>query len=233
MITVGGLMAEIVLESLIMTLILASNSPRRKQLLALGGWSFTLAPAEVDERPLPDEAAADYVLRLAQEKARAAAQSGADGLVLAADTTVVDEGAILGKPADAAEARSMLRQLRGRTHQVYTALAVLRSTDGRLLTDRCVTDVPMRRYSDAEMEAYVGSGDPLDKAGAYAIQHAGFHPVEKLAGCYANVVGLPLCHLARTLRKLDVRPAADIPSACQAALGYRCPVYARVLSGEI
>jgi MAF protein len=216
-----------------MTLILASNSPRRKQLLALGGWDFSVAPAEVDERPLPGEGAADYVLRLAQEKARTAARAGAEGLVLAAETTGVEEGAILGKPRDAAEALDMLRRLRGRTHRVYTALAVLRTADGLLLTDLCATDVPMRDYTEAEMQAYVSSGDPLDKAGAYAIQHAGFHPVERLEGCYANVVGLPLCHLARTLRKLGVQALVDVPAACQATLDYHCLVHEQVLRGDI
>jgi MAF protein len=210
-------------------ILLASNSPRRKQLLALAGWPYRIQPAEVDETPLPGEPAEAYVLRLAESKARAAAGSAEDGLVLAADTTVVDAGAILGKPNDADQARAMLRQLRGRSHQVLTALAVLQSRSDRLLTDVCVTDVPMRAYTEAEIEAYVASGDPLDKAGAYAIQHAGFHPVASLAGCYANVVGLPLCHLARTLRKLSLPPRADLPQACQAALGYQCPVYEQIL----
>lgn len=210
-------------------ILLASNSPRRKQLLALAGWPYRIQPADVDETPLPGEPAEAYVLRLAESKARAAAGSAEDGLVLAADTTVVDAGAILGKPNDADQARAMLWQLRGRTHQVLTALAVLQSHTDRLLTDVCATDVPMRAYTEAEIEAYVASGDPLDKAGAYAIQHAGFHPVESLAGCYANVVGLPLCHLVRTLRKLGLLPRADLPQACQAALGYQCPIYEQIL----
>lgn len=210
-------------------ILLASNSPRRKQLLALAGWPYRIQPAEVDETPLPGEPAEAYVLRLAESKARAAAASAEDGLVLAADTTVVDAGAILGKPNDADQARAMLRQLRGRTHQVLTALAVLQGCSDRLLTDVCATDVPMRAYTEAEIEAYVASGDPLDKAGAYAIQHTGFHPVASLAGCYANVVGLPLCHLARTLRKLGIPPQADLSQACQAALGYQCPVYEQIL----
>mgnify|MGYP001085870603 FL=1 len=210
-------------------ILLASNSPRRKQLLALAGWPYRIQPAEVDETPLPGEPAEAYVLRLAESKARAAAGSAEDGLVLAADTTVVDAGAILGKPNDADQALAMLRQLRGHSHQVLTALAVLQSRSGRLLTDVCVTDVPMRAYTEAEIEAYVASGDPLDKAGAYAIQHAGFHPVASLAGCYANVVGLPLCHLARMLRTLGLPPQADLPQACQAALGYQCPVYEQIL----
>ena len=211
-------------------LVLASNSPRRRELLALGGWKYFTQPAEVDETPLPGEPAASYVQRLAEAKARAAARAGANGVVLAADTTVVSEGSILGKPRNAAQARQMLLNLRGRTHQVLTALAVLHTPSGRLLTDLCATAVPMRQYSDAEIEAYIASGDPLDKAGAYAIQHAGFHPVEALNGCYANVVGLPLCHLVRTLCKLGLPPQTDLPQACQAALGYRCSVFSPILA---
>ncbi len=152
-------------------------------------------------------------------------------LIIAADTTVADEGNILGKPADAAEAESMLRRLRGRQHQVYTALAVLRTADGRLWHDLGVTDVPMRLYSDEEIQSYVSSGDPLDKAGAYAIQHAGFHPVASLQGCYANVMGLPLCHLTRLLRQVGIQPEQPVADACQAALAYTCGVYAQILGG--
>jgi MAF protein len=215
-------------------LVLASNSPRRRQLMALGGWTFTLVPTEVDERPLSGERPKEYVLRLAEGKARAAARLAPQGaLVVAADTAVVDGSEILGKPADAQQAEAMLRRLRGRTHQVFTALAALRLADSLLLTDWCCTQVPMRDYSDEEIHAYIATDDPLDKAGAYAIQHSGFRPVERLWGCYANVMGLPLCHLARTLQKLGVPPEADIPQACQAALKYDCPVYAQVLRGEI
>lgn len=211
-------------------IVLASNSPRRKQLLALGGWSYHIQPVDVDETPHKGESAPDYVRRLAESKARAAAREGAAGLVLAADTTVADQAGLLGKPRHAAEARSMLLRLCGHTHQVFTALAVLHTSSGQLLTDLCVTDVPMRRYSEIEIQDYIASGDPLDKAGAYAIQHAGFHPVERLAGCYANVVGLPLCHLARMLRSLAVFSPADVPQTCQAALGYQCPVYEQILA---
>ena len=100
----------------------------------------------------------------------------------------------------------MLRRLRSRTHQVYTGIAVMPLSDGNLLTDLCVTDVPMRAYSDEEIDAYVATGDPLDKAGAYAIQHPDFHPVESMSGCYASVMGLPLCHLTRTLRNTRDSP---------------------------
>ena len=212
-------------------LVLASNSPRRRQLLALG-WKFQVIPAEVDERPLPGEQPKDYVLRLAEGKARVAgSRSPRDAIVIAADTTVVDGTDILGKPVDNHQAQAMLHRLRGRSHQVYTALALLRIADGALLTDWCRTDVPMRDYSDQEMLAYIATGDPLDKAGAYAIQHNGFKPVEHLEGCYANVMGLPLCHLTRTLEKLGAHPETDLPQTCQSALDYICPVYQQVLKG--
>ncbi len=215
-------------------LVLASNSPRRRQLMALGGWTFTLIPAEVDESPIAGEQPKEYVLRLAEDKARAAAKGAPmDALVIAADTTVVDGSEILGKPADTRQAEAMLRRLRGRSHQVYTALAVLRPTNGVLLTDWCRTEVPMRDYSDEEMIRYIATGDPMDKAGAYAIQHDGFRPVERLWGCYANVMGLPLCHLVRTLEKAGMIPESDVPQACQAALQYDCPVFTQVLRGEI
>jgi septum formation protein len=214
-------------------LILASNSPRRRELLALGNWMFHVQPAEVDENQRPGEAPGDYVLRLAESKVRACAARAHSGqTIVAADTTVAIDGGILGKPLSMAEAIAMLGRLRGRNHQVYTGLAVLRMSDGELLTDLCVTDVPMRSYSDEESEAYVLSGDPLDKAGAYGIQHAGFHPVERMEGCFASVMGLPLCHLVRTLRQLDVAPNADVPGECQATLNYQCPISRQVLRGD-
>jgi septum formation protein len=214
-------------------LVLASNSPRRRALLTLGGREFLSRPADVDESILPGEAPGDYVLRLAESKARACAVSASPGqLVLAADTTVVDGSTILGKPADADEAFRMLRRLRGRDHQVYTGLALLKAPDGKLVRDLCVTDVPMREYNDDEIEAYVGTGDPLDKAGAYAIQHAGFHPVDSLHGCYASVMGLPLCHLSRSLAQFGISPKADQVIRCLSEFDYDCPISPAVLRGE-
>jgi len=230
-------------------LVLASNSPRRRELLALGGWMFNIRPTEVDERQRPGEAPGTYVLRLAESKARACAGSpqnrggmsptnmgmisaGDDLTILAADTAVVDGKAILGKPKDMAEAVEMLRRLRSRTHQVYTGIAVMKLSSGNPGTDLCVTDVPMRAYSDEEIDAYIATGDPLDKAGAYAIQHPLFHPVETMSGCYASVMGLPLCHLTRTLRPLDIAPSTDISAECQSCLNYTCPISAAVLRGE-
>ena len=218
---------------------LASNSPRRKELLTLLGLPFRACPAEIDESVLPGESPRAYVLRLAEGKARAvaarggAAQVPTDSLVIAADTTVADGSNILGKPEDEQQAMEMLTRLRGHLHQVYTAVAVLRAADGMLLLDTCATDVPMREYSQAEIATYVATGDPLDKAGAYAIQHDGFRPVEHLEGCYANVVGLPLCHLTRLLRKLNVEPQENVPAACQAALKYECPVFEKILTADI
>lgn len=214
-------------------LILASNSPRRKQLLALTGWNFEVQPADINEDLLSGEKPGDYVLRLAESKAREIARmAGAASIILAADTTVVDADAILGKPLDSAEAASMLRSLRGHAHQVYTGLAVCRAHQEKPVTDLCVTDVPMRNYPDEEMLAYAASGDPLDKAGGYAIQHPDFHPVENMSGCFASVMGLPLCHLARCMKKLGVDAAVDIPAACQSALDYDCPVWRKILMEE-
>jgi MAF protein len=211
--------------------VLASNSPRRRELLALGGWTFSVRPADVDETPLPGETPGTYVLRLAESKAKACALTAAPGeVIVAADTTVAIDGRILGKPRDAAEAVEMLRLLCGRRHQVHTGIGVKKGDV--LLTDLCTTDVPMRSYSADEIMAYVATGDPLDKAGAYAIQHAGFHPVENLSGCFASVMGLPLCHLLRLLRRVDVLPAADVPGGCQATLAYKCPITDAVLRGE-
>jgi septum formation protein len=214
-------------------LVLASNSPRRRELLALGGWSFEPRSPEVDESQHPGEEAGEYVLRLAESKAHTcAATARQDSIIIAADTTVVDNKTILGKPADAAEAAEMLRRLRWRSHLVYSGICVIRTSDGNLGRDLCVTQVPMRNYSDREIDAYVSSGDPLDKAGAYGIQHPQFHPVESMSGCYASVMGLPLCHLTRTLRPLGILPPNELAKECQSWLNYACPISARVLQGE-
>jgi septum formation protein len=220
-----------VLESSPVTLILASNSPRRRQLIALTGWDFIISVSDVDESTRENESPAKYVLRLAEDKARAGVtRAQADQIILAADTTVVDGSDILGKPTDEVEAIQMLTRLRGRTHQVYTGIALLRMSDGLLLKDLCVTDVPMRDYSDEEIRSYVATRDPLDKAGAYAIQHARFSPVASMDGCYASVMGLPLCHVVRMMRKMGVEPNANVPVNCQTLLEYECPVFESILN---
>jgi septum formation protein len=211
-------------------LLLASKSPRRRELLVLGGWKFRTASSQIDESLQPAEAPSAYVLRLAEAKARVCAERASHSqIVIGADTAVVDGGNILGKPATHDEAVDMLERLRGHSHRVYTGIAALRKSDGCLVTDLCVTRVPMRDYSNQEVEAYVQSGDPFDKAGGYAIQHRGFQPVDGLSGCYASVMGLPLCHLVRTLRRLELDPAADVAAECQTALHYSCPVTDAIL----
>ena len=213
-------------------LVLASNSPRRRHLLALADWMFSVSVADVDESLRWNESPKEYVLRLAETKARAIA-AHADQIILAADTAVVDGNDVLGKPKDMAEAVTMLTRLRGHTHQVYTGVALLRLSDGLLLKELCVTDVPMRDYSDEEINTYVQTGDPLDKAGAYAIQHPQFHPVAGMSGCYASVMGLPMCHVVRMLRKIEISPRANVPVNCQTLLEYQCPVSRAILSGAM
>ena len=212
---------------------LASNSPRRRELLSLFGLEYAIRPAPVDETPRQGENPAGYVRRLADEKAWVCARTAQpEEIIIAADTTVTLEGEILGKPQDAQEAAGMLRRLRGRHHQVCTATAVMNMNTGALIPDLCVTDVPMRNYSEEELLAYAASGDPLDKAGGYAIQHPVFRPVDSLQGCHASVMGLPLCHLGRSLEKAGITPTVDFPAACQSSLGYNCPIHARVRNGE-
>ena len=226
------------------TLVLASGSPRRRDLLALGGWAFAAQAADAVEIPEPGESPEAFVRRMSLTKAQMVARvrpaassrehpNGA--LVIGADTVVTIDGRILGKPADAAQAVEMLDQLRGRVHQVLTGLTVLDTAQGQTYTDLACSNVPMRPYTAPEVEAYVATGDPLDKAGAYAIQHPDFHPVDEAAfgDCFANVMGLPLCHLLRRLRRLGMEAPTDLPAACQQFIPYQCPVYAAILKEEI
>ena len=214
-------------------LVLASSSPRRRELLSIAGFMFNTVKVDVDESPLPDEEPCPYVLRLSHSKAQAAAKlvEGAPHkpLILAADTTVADNGEILGKPPNAEAAEQVLKQLRGRTHQVHTAVTVLNTETGQLEQEVASTDVPMRHYSDEEIAAYIETGDPFDKAGGYAIQHPDFRPVETRTGCYANVVGLPLCHLLKILRRMEIPVTQDIPFLCQSAHEYECGVFSSIL----
>lgn len=186
-----------------MQFVLASGSPRRRELLASLGIEFVVIKSDIDETQGADEDPYVYVRRLSGEKAQAvAARLAEPSLVLAADTVVIlaadtigvtEGGDVLGKPVDAADAHAMLRRLRGRGHVVCTALTLLKLDDQRqMLTDLTRTTVTMRAYTDAEIDAYIATGDPFDKAGAYAIQHEGFHPVERIDGSYSNVVGLPV-----------------------------------------
>ena len=185
-------------------LILASASPRRRELLAQAGLNFTAEAAELNEERLPDEAAASYVQRLAVEKAQAiwARHRELDTpddplIVLGADTAVVSEGNVLGKPSNAADARRMLHLLSGRTHAVLTGLAAV-SPKGTV-SDVEITQVTFNVLSEREIADYIATGEPLDKAGAYAIQGYAARWIPRIEGCYFNVVGLPI---ARTIALL-------------------------------
>jgi MAF protein len=206
-------------------LVLASGSPRRRQLLSLVGIPFIIKASAVDERPLHGEAPTELVLRVGQGKALAANGVRADELVVAADTIVVLDGEILGKPRDAEDAVRMLRRLRARRHMVYTGIAVWHPQSRQMVGELAETAVWMRDYSEAEISAYVQSGDPLDKAGAYAIQHPEFDPVSQVEGCRVNVVGLPLCHLGRALAAFGVEVPTDVPGTCRAFSQHGCVVF--------
>lgn len=192
-----------------MRLVLASGSPRRRELLALLGLPFDVVATDVDESVRPGEAPTDLVRRLAVEKAQAADRSGAaDVVVLAADTIVELAGEILGKPADADDARRMLRALSARTHRVHTGVAVRRG--GPTACEVVTTSVTMAPISDAAVEWYLATGEPTDKAGAYAIQGAGGAFVAAIEGSASNVVGLPLATVVELLGRQGVAVAGGI-----------------------
>jgi septum formation protein len=178
-------------------LVLASQSPRRAEILRNAGIPFTVRPAEVDETPREGERPGPYVRRLAEAKARAI-EADPDEIVLAADTTVVAAGELLAKPVDAADARRMLHLLSGRRHEVLTGICIRRGAD--VLRDQASTAVWFAPLSDGEIEEYVDSGEPMDKAGAYAIQGRASRFVERIEGCYFNVMGLPVSLVWRHLK---------------------------------
>lgn len=177
--------------------VLASASPRRHELLSQIGVSFTVRVPDIDESPVEGEPSVLYVRRLASAKA-AAVHAATDELVIAADTTVEIDASILGKPRDNADAASMLRQLSGRTHRVHTGLAVL--LGDREQVDVCTTLVRFVTLDEATIQWYLATGEPLGKAGAYAIQGAGAAFVSRIDGSVSNVIGLPL-HLAIDLAR--------------------------------
>ena len=182
-------------------LILASASPRRAEILRAAGWPFVARPADIDETRQADEAAIAYVERLAREKASAVARQLSSGLVLGADTVVLLDAEILGKPADADDAGRMLRALSGRWHEVVTGVALVRADNGQHSVAHERTRVRFAALSDAEIDWHAATGEPLDKAGAYAIQGRAALFIEEIQGDYWNVVGLPLRLLYRLLKK--------------------------------
>lgn len=182
-----------------MQIILASQSPRRRELLALLRLDFTVKAADIDETMDPAKAPYDEVARLSYEKAAAVAAEQ-DGIVIAADTIVVCDGKVLGKPKDEAQAKAMLTMLSGRDHQVMTGMTVLHGN--RAITSTTVTDIHFRALSEEEIEDYVATGEPMDKAGAYGIQGYAAPFAEHLVGDYYNVMGLPVCRLSQDLKKI-------------------------------
>ena len=181
-------------------LVLASESPRRRELLALAGFDFIVRARPVAEIRAPGESPVDYVRRLAREKARAA-QKSSDEILLGADTVVVLGERVLEKPADANDARSMLRALSGREHVVITGVCLLQGD--RQIVDSESTRVRFVEWSDREIDDYVSTGEPMDKAGAYAIQGRASKFVDRIEGCYFNVMGLPLAMVYRHWKTLQ------------------------------
>lgn len=181
-------------------LVLASASPRRSELLRNAGIEFSVRVANIGEVPHEGEAATDYVQRLAREKA-AAVSLGDHEIILAADTVVEIQGLILEKPADAADARRMLRQLSGNIHHVHTGICF--RTKGQTLSDIVSTSVHFHEMSDTDIAEYVASGEPMDKAGAYAIQGGASRFIDRIEGCYFNVVGLPVSRVWKLLPKIE------------------------------
>jgi septum formation protein len=186
-----------------MSLILASASPRRSELLRNAGIAFTVDPADIHEQPLPNEQPLRYGQRLARDKARAVFARHSDNVVLGADTIVVADEHLLEKPADAPDAARMLRLLSGRSHQVITGVSLI--AQGFEQSEAEITEVRFSKLLEDEIAYYVEMEEPMDKAGAYAIQGMASRWVERIDGCYFNVVGLPVPRVYRMLRALEER----------------------------
>ncbi len=211
-------------------LILASASPRRERLLALLGLPFVVRPADVEEANHRGEGPEAMAARLSLAKARAVSLAAPGSVVIAADTLVYLDGRVWGKPADGGEAADTLRRLRGRPHVVFSGVTIISSRSGWQRTEVAATTVHMRCYGDDEIAAYVSSGDPLDKAGAYAIQYRDFCPVERVEGCYANVMGLPLCHVYGMLSAVGLALEETPVAACDLFNRRQCDVADRILA---
>jgi MAF protein len=216
--------------------ILASASPRRKELLELTGLAFEIRPVTVDETSHIKGSPFKLAQQIAYEKASEAIKSAPENsLVLAADTVVINNDDILGKPETQQDAVDMLMHLRDGRHDVITSLVLVDRHARRQIHENCTTKVPMRAYTETEIENYVASGSPMDKAGAYGIQDEdpGLVESKDLNGCFANVMGLPICHFTRAMQALDRKVSADVPANCRQFTGYDCPVYEAILMGEV
>lgn len=196
-----------------MAMILASQSPRRRELLGQMGFSFTVRPAKGEELPHPELTPAQLVEELARQKAlEVSAEAEADDVVVAADTVVAIDGKVLGKPHDKVHAAQMLSALSGREHTVYTGVAVKRGET--LLVEHEATQVRFRPLTEREIDLYIQTGEPMDKAGSYGIQGYGALLVEGIRGDYFNVVGLPICRLGRMLAQVGEDALAHCAQKC-------------------
>lgn len=196
-----------------MAMILASQSPRRRELLGQMGFSFTVRPAKGEELAHPELTPAQLVEELARQKAlEVSAEAGADDVVVAADTVVAIDGKVLGKPHDKVHAAQMLSALSGREHTVYTGVAVKRGET--LLVEHEATQVRFRPLTEREIDLYIQTGEPMDKAGSYGIQGCGALLVEGIRGDYFNVVGLPICRLGRMLAQVGEDALAQCAQKC-------------------
>lgn len=213
-------------------LVLASNSPRRKELLALFGLPFSTSPSNINEKKLDLETPEQYVIRMAYEKGRCK-QLAPDEFVLSADTIVELNGETIGKPKDEDDAKNILKKIRGKTHFVHTALSLRNGETDEIIRGICHTKVIIRNYSDEEIQSYLNQNNALDKAGAYAIQDAAFHPVERIEGCYSNVMGLPLCSLFRLFQQAGFRLDIKIAECCQEYNDITCEVYPQILMSKL
>jgi len=212
------------------TIVLGSASPRRSAFLQQMGLDFETRVTDIDETPLNQESPIALALRLARGKADAVAQAlfqdestpAEPRVIIAADTVVAIGDHLLGKPVDESDARRMLRLLRVEPHQVHSAVCIRTTVDGRQETRLNTSTVVMRDYSDNEIDAYITSGDPMDKAGAYAIQHPGFAPVAELDGCFTGVMGLPLGDLCDLLAQFGVEIQTSLPVICEEHTSFFC-----------
>lgn len=210
-------------------LVLASGSPRRRELVQLLGLPFQVVVPQTVESTVQCSDAATQASVLAEMKALSVARQGHEGIIVAADTLVVLRGRVIGKPTDAASARDMLIALRKGEHQVVTGLAVVLPGALTPVLQAVETRVWMRQYGDEEIASYIDRGEPFDKAGAYAIQDPEFDPVERVEGCYASVMGLPLCHLFTTLRNAASLHLPPPIAACEGHTGRKCFVAGLIL----
>lgn len=210
-------------------IVLASSSPRRRVLFALLGLPFHAVDPQVDESPLEGENPKRTALRLASAKAQEAALSHQLAIIVAADTLVILGERILGKPRDGDEAVAILKALREKKHRVISGVIVLDAATREKTEEVAETQVWMRDYSQEEIARYIGRGEPFDKAGGYAIQDQGFRPVARVKGCYANVMGLPLCHLYRALKRMGIKPPVTPLEACVGFTGHECIVAQGIL----